>query len=105
MIYVINSPVITNFGSYDYKPTDVLGIRQLLSDQSFTSAVGHEETATLLTRLLGFAVPFNRITVKQEAGDIFIVIKPTTRLEINKVNSDVEIEEIGYELGVLTRIK
>ena len=104
MIYIINSPVITSFGSFDYKPTDVLEIRQLLSYQPFTSAVGHEETATLLTRLLGVTVSFNRITVKQEAGDIFVVIKPKTRLEINKVYSDIDIENIGYELGLLTRL-
>ena len=104
MIYIINSPVITSFGSYDYKPTDVLAISQLLSDQPFTSAVGHEETATLLTRLLGLTVPFNRITVKQEDGDIFVVIKPKTRLEINKVYSDIHVENIRYKLVLLNRL-
>ncbi len=104
MIYIINSPVVTNFGNYEYKPTDVLEIRQLLSDRTFTSAVGHEETATLLTRLLSLNVPLNRIAVKQEVGDIFVVIKPKTRLEINKLYSDTDIENIGYELGLLIRL-
>jgi len=104
MIYIINSPVITNFGNYQFKPTEVLEIRKLLFNQPFISAVGHEETAALLTRLLGVSIPFNRITVNQEISDIFIVIKPKGRLEINKVYSESEIENIGYELGLLTRL-
>ena len=104
MIYIINSPVLTSFGSYNYSSTDVLEIKQLISNQPFTSAVGHEETATLLTRLLGVTIPFNRITLKQEVGDIFVVIKPKTRLEINKLYSDTDIENIGYELGLLIKI-
>ncbi len=105
MIYIINSPVLTNFGSYEYKECTVDDLKKILRNNEFISAVGHEETATLLTRLLDVHIPYNRIVVHQEAGDIFIVIKPKARLEINKIYSETDIENIGYELGILTKLK
>ena len=105
MIYVINSPVITSFGEYSYSTTSVDEIKYILDNNEFISVVGHQETATLLTRILGVKIEFNRISVFQEIGDLFIVIKPKTRLDAYKEYTDLEIENIGYELGILCRLK
>lgn len=105
MIYIINSPVLTSFGSFEYKQSNVDEIRLLLQKNEFISAVGHEETAILLSRLFNAPIPLNRIVVHQQIGDTFIVIKPNTRLEINKIYTETDIENIGYELGLLTKLK
>jgi hypothetical protein len=105
MIYLINSPVLTSFGSYNYSPVAIDEVRRLINENAFTSAVGHVETASLLTRLLGIPVPMNRIVVQQQVGDTLVVIKPKTRLEANRTYSESDIENIGYEFGLLTRSK
>ena len=58
----------------------VIKIRKLTLEEArtllaggFTSAVGHEDTARLLTGLLGVEVPFNRTTVTLNPGDQAIV--------------------------------
>ena len=39
----------------------------------FTSAVGHADTAAVISERLGFAVPANRINVALQPGDILFV--------------------------------
>jgi len=104
MIYIINSPVLTNFGSFEYKQSSINEIKLLLRECEFVSAVGHEAAAALLTKLLETPIPLNRIAVYQGIGDIFIVIKPKNRLDINKEYSQTDIENMGYELGLLRRL-
>lgn len=38
-----------------------------------TSAVGHVDTAAVLTDLLGFNIPANRVNVSLESGDVLYV--------------------------------
>lgn len=103
MIFIINSPVITSFGSYTYIETSVDDIKKILEKESYISAIGHEEIAVLLSRILNIKVMVNRITISQKPGDKLIVIKPKPRLELNRNYSDKDIEEIGFELGILER--
>jgi len=78
----------------------VLGIKEIelkrakyILQYGFISAVGHEETAKILSEKLGIEVPFNRISITIEFGDILIVaqlmgerkpFKEMTREEIEK---------------------
>ena len=103
MIFIINSPVITSFGSYTYIETSVDEIKEILEKESYISAIGHEEIAVLLSRILNIKVMVNRITISQKPGDKLIVIKPKPRLELDRNYSDKDIEEIGFELGILER--
>lgn len=105
MIYLINSPVITSFGSFTYAETSVDEIRAILASEPYISAIGHEEIALLLSRILRIDVKVNRITLFQKLEDILIVIKPKPRLELGRKYSDTDIEEVGFELGLLTRFK
>lgn len=103
MIYIINSSVLTNFGSYVYSEITVEEIRSILEKESYISAIGHEEIAILLSRILNIEILVNRITISQKPGDKLIVIKPKPRLELDRNYSDKDIEEIGFELGILER--
>lgn len=103
MIYIINSSVLTNFGSYVYSEITVEEIRSILEKESYISAIGHEEIAILLSRILNIEILVNRITISQMPGDKLIVIKPKPRLELDRNYSDKDIEEIGFELGILER--
>jgi len=70
MLYVVNA------FSFNMLPEDVEAVcikavkldekeaGNLLVSNEFVSAVGHEDTANILSKLLGVKIPFNRIDVK-----------------------------------------
>jgi len=54
-------------GNIAVKEISLEEARELLRE-GFTSAIGHESTARILTSLLGLEVPFSRINVTLEKG-------------------------------------
>jgi hypothetical protein len=48
-----------------------------VASTQFVSVVGHQDTANVLTTLLGVEVPFNRASVRLEDGDILFVAQVT----------------------------
>jgi hypothetical protein len=48
-----------------------------VASSGFTSVVGHQDTANVLTTLLGVEVPMNRVSVRLEAGDVLYVAQVT----------------------------
>jgi len=105
MIYIINSPVLTDFGTYTYTPCSVEDVRNILYQNEWLSAIGYEATAQLLSELFGMKIPCNRIDIRQGLNDTLVVFKPLKRLEAGKIYSAKEIEDIGYEFGLLKKNK
>lgn len=68
------------------------------------SAIGHQTTADLLTKVLGFSVAANRMEFKQTMDEMALVFKLKERPPEGKVLSREELEDMGYEFGLLTRI-
>jgi len=64
----------------------------------FTSAIGHQSTAKLLTQLLGVNVPVNRTEIKLERGQQLIVFQLLIRLQEGQVLSHEELEQL-YQQG------
>ena len=54
-------------------PIDTDGVIDLLSVHEFTSSIGHLDTATVVSNLLGVDVPQNRINVSLTHEDVLIV--------------------------------
>lgn len=67
------------------------------------SAIGHQSTADLLSALLEFNVPVNRMEFKQTVDDVGIVFKLRQRAPEGTILSREELEVIGYEFGLLIR--
>jgi len=105
MIYIINSPVLTDFGLFEYKPFSVEEVKLLLKTRHYTSAIGHETTALFLTKLLECEINSNRIAITQKLEDSLIVFKLKMRGPANKEYSIGEMEAAGYEFGLLTKLK
>ena len=61
---------------------------------NIVSAVGHAGTAQIMTQLLSFEVPVNRIAIKLNEGDEAIVFQVLERLPEGKVLSKDEIETL-----------
>jgi len=72
--------------------------KQILQNNPFISAIGHEGTAKLLSQLLGIAIQINRISVFFEPGDIGIHFFLKQRLPEGKVLSQEELEKLDYWL-------
>lgn len=102
MVTLLNTSVLTSFGSYNYEPLSLAEVRRLIAE-GFTSAVGHSETAEVLSELLNTPVPVNRIEYIQQAGEMAIIFKLRIRVPAGVILSRKELEEIGYEFGLLTR--
>jgi hypothetical protein len=72
-------------------------VKALLQSQEWSSAVGHQSTADVLTALLGTSVPSNRVSVKLTKGDTLIAFQLLTRLEEGRVLTAEEIKALPYK--------
>jgi len=68
-----------------------------LVKEGFTSAVGHQSTAEVLSTLLGVEIPFNRVQLKLEHGDKILVFQLLTRLEEGRVLTREEISSLPFK--------
>jgi hypothetical protein len=104
-VTLLNTSILTEYGHYKYAQVTLKILLSYLEGKEIQSAVGHESTAQILTKLLGQDIPVNRVQYKQGKGDIAIIFKLNGRSEEGKILTAEEIEEIGYEFGLLTRIQ
>jgi hypothetical protein len=107
MLTVLNTSILTSYGYFNYRKISLQDAKNLLRrfEYEFQSAVGHQSTCDILSSLLGVHVPLNRITYKQEVDDIALVFKLKGRPEEGKILTVAEIEEIGYEFGILEKLE
>ena len=102
---ILNTSILTAYGSFDYSQVSLEEARQLVDakGENIISAIGHQATSEILTELLGTNIPMNRIQFAQEVGQQALIFKLKERVPEGKILSREEIEEIGYEFGLLTR--
>jgi len=97
---VLNSAVITAFGTYRYSPLSPEEARRLLAG-GFMSAVGHPEAARAASEILGVEIPVNRIEVKMEPQERAIVVRLKSR---PPAGSEISVPLEAYEVGLLERL-
>jgi len=105
VLYILNSPILTSYGKYEFSKISLDYAKELLSFGDFVSAIGHEATANLLSKITGAKIPVNRVRIEMEPGDIAIVFRVLTRLPEGKILTEEELEKIPYELGLLERVE
>jgi hypothetical protein len=98
MIYLCNSFTLSMLhpslleGGVLIKASPIsLGEVKALIQEGFVSAVGHESTARVLSKLLGTDVPFNRAQIAIREGDVIISFQFLVRLPEGKVLGDDEV--------------
>lgn len=105
MVTLLNTSIITTYGTYEYLPIDLSQAQQMVVDGPWQSAIGHDATAEMLTELFGLPIPVNRINYQQQVGDRAIVFKLRGRIQEGAILSRSHLEEIGYDFGLLIRRK
>lgn len=106
----LNAPVVTAPGVFRYEKLSQQAARKIVTEfknsgREIASAVGHAGTAELMSRLLDYPVKFNRVEFEQTAHDVALVLRLRKRAPEGKILCCAELEEIGYEFGLLTRIE
>ncbi len=100
MKYIMNSPVLTAWGRFEFAPITVEAAREWAADD-VNSAVGHAGTAALLSEILGREIPVNRVSIKMESGDEALVLRVLQRLPEGTVLSSEELRMVPFEIGLL----
>lgn len=102
MIYILNAAVVTNYGNFRYRESSLEEVQEILDENEYICAIGHEATARLFNLTTGLDVSPNRIQVKMEPGDAAVVFWANRRLpEGHVVETIEELEEIGFTFGYL----
>jgi len=88
---------VTEVGAEDVKRLLING---------FTSAIGHESTAKIISVQLGVQVPVNRVAIKLTSSDILVVYQLLTRIPEGKILTEDEIKQVQanwYVVSVSTQ--
>jgi hypothetical protein len=103
-IYLLNAPIVPidmnrKCVAIVTRVNDVEYIKKFIefwraSGMEVVSAIGHESTARLLSRMLGFEVKPQRVSVTAGEGDVIVAFTLNFRLPEGKVLSDAELENI-----------
>lgn len=109
-LYLLNAPILTAFGEFRFEKLTLIEAQKLIKEYAdnqkpIESAIGHAATAEVLSGLLDYKVETNRVEVHQQDDEVALVFKLKTRIPEGKVLNREEIEAIGYEFGLLTRLK
>ncbi|GIW60083.1 MAG: hypothetical protein KatS3mg087_1149 [Patescibacteria group bacterium] len=110
MRYLLNSAVITSPGVYFYKHVSIDEAKAWYVEGSVLSTIGYEETAAVLSEILGTAVKVNKIAIKMEVGDealVFRIVLPKGHARINAADKGQILKVLGdgfWELGLLKRL-
>jgi Domain of unknown function (DUF1874). len=70
--------------------------------RGFTSAVGHEATAQVITTQLSIPVSTNRISIQLKTGDTLVVFQLLTRLPEGKILGVDEMRQVPSKWYVVT---
>ena len=101
---MLNTSIVTTVGTYKMVNLSLDQAKDLAKD-NILSAIGHDATAQVMSKLLGVDVPMNRIVFSQDVGQDVIVLKMKGRLpdDVKDLSID-DMYNIGFDLFLLTRL-
>ena len=102
VIYLLNAPVITDFGLWRFNGPLSLDEVRLYLGKGFVSGIGHQVTAEFLTALLAIDCPFSRSRIIMQPGDTAVVFQLLERLPEGKLLNAHEIGQLPYLFGLLS---
>jgi len=102
--YLLNTPILTAYGRWCFSgPIDLTEARTLA--RQATSAIGHEDTARLISELLELPVRCERRGVQMLPGERALVFRLVRRQSEGVVLDIDHLRQEPYEFGLLKRIE
>jgi len=104
MIYISNAfslSMIQPPCSIKVEQINLQQVKSLLVEP-FQSAVGHESTAQIITKLTGTLIPVNRISLSLMKKDRLIVFQLLQRLEEGRILTQEELVNLPYKFLLVT---
>ena len=102
---LLNTTIATEDGTYEVETITLDVAKRIIADNELDSAIGHLSTAKIMSTLLETDVKMNRQQFSQQKGQLALVFKLKGRPAEGKILTQEEIEEIGYQFKLMTRIK
>ena len=103
MLYILNTLIVPI--DFSKHPSVTVRLTRISLDEAktllasqFISAVGHEGTAKLLSQLFNINIPFNRITVYMEPGDVGLHFFLKSRLPEGVVLDEKQLKALDFWL-------
>jgi len=104
-VLLLNSPVLTAPGQYRLRRITCKQACALVQNRPYVSAIGHKATAEVMSSLLGIQIPFARVGIEQQPGQIAIVLRLLKRPPEGVVlTTRAELNAFGYEFARLDRL-
>lgn len=104
-VAIFNGTVATTNGVYSISDIDVKTAKDYIAQNGFISAIGHEATAQVLSEILGFHIPMNRIQFHQQIGQKAIALKLNQRPPEGQILNKEEVEKVGFSLKLIQRLE
>ena len=109
-LILFNASILTAYGTFSFELLSFERARELVhsyqnANKEIISAIGHQATAEIMSEILEFPVAKNRHEFTQKTDEAALIFKLKKRAEEGEVLSRAEIEEIGFEFGLLTKIR
>lgn len=104
-ITLLNTSILTTYGTYSYQEITLSEAKKIVKTNEVISAIGHSATADILSNLLKIKIEGNRVEYQQDVGEVALIFKLKSRINEGKVLNKTEIEEIGYDFGILTKLR
>lgn len=105
----LNAPILTAYGKFDFELCSAEEAKRLIkrfeqADLELVSAVGHQATAEIMSEVLDHKIEMNRHTFTQTTDDVALIFRLKKRAREGEILKRGDIEEIGYEFGILTKL-
>lgn len=104
-ITILNTAVLIAFGTFEFRRISLSKARKIAKNFGVESAIGHASTAAIISELLDIKVETNRIEYNQPVGETELIFRLKSHIPERKILTRGEIEEIGYDFGLLKRLK
>lgn len=106
MIYIVNAfslsmLKLTSEMTLKVQEVSTWIAKRIISSTDWISAVGHEDTAKVMSEILNIEVPANRIAIHVQEGDTLLVFQLLDRLPEGKILTSEELKHLRFRWYVV----